>query len=449
MKKSSHNRIHVSLVVLLVFLMMGTVGVSAKQRNDRRSSDGPTTTSTNASSNASTVTKLSLCISPFQYRIKEGRAAPKSGSNQEVFNNPKIISEDIRVIESLFWAAELENMIEKTGRFASVSVLPDPTRSADLCLVGMIKESDGNSAEFYAELIDSNGKRRARKAFSYTTGEESYKRDANGVYDKDPYYPLLKEVRNWVVMSLPKERDCQKIQALTRLQYAHRLAPDVFGKDYIKKSGENGTYRVVSMPSSADPMYQAAMNTYTLETDFYDNFNQYYQDIHDQLDASYFQWRMNNKEAVLGYNRFRKKIGDQNTKAIFGTLLSVGAAIALDGEVSDGEIAGSVFVLLQSLKTDDYGNFLFDPSAMIPEFAEVVANSREYGAMANEYARQADEISQALVLNTAPMIIEAKGRTYVLEGKIEDKFSHMQELMKDYYAEEAGFGEDDDANSTN
>lgn len=199
----------------------------------------------------------------------------------------------IREIESLFLPFVLRQLLDESGRWGAVRVVPKADDAAELQVTGSIAHSDGESLAVTLAAVDARG--HEWLSGTYTTEghyEELFARFAEDL---------------GIVLDGFDERTLRGIVGLSLMRYAAALVPDAY--DAYFESLPDGTYRLLRLPAATDPMMARIERVRSVEYVMTDAMDEKYRELHDEVDAVYEIWR----EYRRWYTDFRAGEARRNT----------------------------------------------------------------------------------------------------------------------------------------
>ena len=145
-----------------------------------------------------------------------------------------------------------KNLLQSTGNWGAVRVIPRTTDAVDLTLNGRIIESDGERLVLEASVTDATGKLWFTK--QYTGLASKYVYSDLSAQNIDPFQSVYKDIANDMLsyretLSLA---DVNAIRQTAEIKFAQSFASDAF--DGYLAEQEDGHYKLVRLPADNDPV---------------------------------------------------------------------------------------------------------------------------------------------------------------------------------------------------
>jgi len=327
---------------------------------------------------------------------------------------------DVRRAEARYIPVKLMQVLQATGQWGAVRVVPTGSGTADLRLAGRIEESTGSTLVVRIHVQDSSGR------FWYS---ERYKADADpGAYQDedevsrirdDPFIHLYHEIAN-DLLARRRKLDPEEIADLRRiseLRFAADLAPDAFA-DYLDVD-RKGRYELVRLPAEGDPMLERVRNVRDRDYLFIDTVTEHFATFQAHMDQPYDSWRRYAYQEEEARREIRRKA---RKRKILGALGILGGVLIDPGgrvgsAAQDAAIIGGVMAVQSG-----------------------IAKSKE--ARIHEEALK--ELAQSFDAEVEPMLLEVEGQTLKLTGSVETQFRTWREILRTIFLEETGFPVDPD-----
>ncbi|MCY7296909.1 hypothetical protein [Alteromonas sp. a30] len=325
----------------------------------------------------------------------------------------------LRRSEAKRFAIKTKEALEKTKSFSAVSVVPNANTTADLFVLGTILQSDSETIELEAMVMDSSGEILGQKTFEHRVSKHFFRDQLNA--EKNPYGEVFQQIGDYVyslIISLPDAAK-NKIKETTLVRYAQYYSPEEFDKyinTSIKRKGGTQYYKheLVGTPAEQNKMLKRIETLKAQDQLFVDQL----QDNYDAFDAetltAYRTWQ---KETLPDAVARREAEEERNTKAAFGIGLAVMSAVLASNSSSNaGNIAtaagalGSAKLLIDSFKANED----------MKVHSEII-----------------DEQGQGLDLSLSPTVMEFNDKTVELTGTASEQYEQWKAHLKSIYDLEA------------
>ncbi|WP_169544083.1 hypothetical protein [Sneathiella aquimaris] len=352
-------------------------------------------------------TKLDVIIPVFDPGIPEDSA---------VLEEERIWPE-LRRAESVRFALQLKEELEKTGQFGAVRVTPNTEATGDIYVVGTIVESNGKDIEFDLSVYDITGEKWFSDTYDHEVSERFHDNIRNN--GKDPYQPAFEQAAKDLaeLLSNQKPADMAVLQSVTEMRFSANFSEEAFA-EHLKVDGNK--IELVSLPSDDDPMLKRTRAIRVRDQLYTDNLQSHYEEFNSKLSASYEIWQQQAlKEEIALEEAENKKIG----QAILGGLLLLGAiGLAAAGGNSGnsgrqnaafagGMIAGAGGALLigESFRTSEESKF---------------------------HKETLEELGKSIDQEVAPQVVEFEGKTKQITGDAAAQFAEWRAFLKEIFEQE-------------
>jgi len=288
----------------------------------------------------------------------------------------------VRQAESRYLPSFLKLILEESGSWGAVRLLPERDSGAELQISATIVSSNGTQLELALVAKDATGRIWADKTYTGTAVESvSLNQPLLGT---DPFLYLYQSITNdlaEVAVSLSIAQ-LNEIKSVALLQYASLLAPAVF-TPYLS-SGENGMISLVRLPADNDPFLLRVKQIREHEYVFIDVVDEQYESFFVTIKPVYDLWRRYRREQISS------EIDKINREVQQGNDLP----------------RGSYMSLLES-----YNNF-------------------RWARMQDQYL---DEISEGFTNEVLPTDINLEDSLYHLSGTLEEQYQEWKIILKELY----------------
>lgn len=382
----------------------------------------------------------------------------KQNKNVEVVYLHKV-PEPIRRVESYALAVMLQNKLESTGAFKSVSLRPGETNVQDLIVTGRITRSTGNNLCILFTVEDSAG-----KTWVTDFGLEGQYSPQNYQQKKsqDPYLELFERFSNRLLNHITTLNPdyFKRLARVTDMRYASSLSPTVFS-GYLG-TDNYGHYKLTGMPADNDPFWKFAMKCRDEEVRIVENdFGQFYTKSMAKVYPQYFDWRQEYGGSMIEYERLVVEIEKDNDSARLQmimdqlkttgmTMLAQLGVMGTTGRYKNVDIEEflittvaiqGISYLISGLAVDNSGNLYFDmdkPFADNPKYQEFKRKAAEKSKQAESYHSYMQKQSAAFSTAAEPITVRLFKEDVELKGTVEEKFSKLRDKMEAVYHQETG-----------
>ena len=268
---------------------------------------------------------------------------------------------ELRKAETVRVALKLQSIFEKTDLFSRVIVSADTSVSADLFLLRVIHESNGEDFKMSVELYDTTGDLwQKKKTFKHRTDEKWFATSSTA--ESDPFESVYYDVVQFVAKTVVKEgtrhakavakneeyiakgkenkvrmSDIDKLIMIRQLLFARALAPDLYSETVEKKKGK---WTLAYMPLTDDEEWERVQAVKAADDKFLDHSTVNYEMLTAEIDDPYSVWQ---HDAYPIARDARKAKSAATAKMVLGVLGALaGAAAASDGAASSATQSAGV-----------------------------------------------------------------------------------------------------------
>lgn len=333
------------------------------------------------------------------------------------------IMPDIRRAEAYFLAYQQKLVLEGTGNWGAVRVLPKFSNAVDLVLQGTILTSNGERLEVQALVTDATGRIWLDETYTALASRYSFGSTRPGPSDPsrsnrgslvDPYHGVFREIADDMLEAMLKLRDDQveRIKIAGELRFARDFSSEVFADSLEFR--RDGQVTIKRLPAQNDPMLGRVRAIREKEYLFIDTLDEYYADFTGEMSEPYHQWRRESFEEVYAQRELKKQ-------AL--TEMLVGAAM----------VAGGI-----AAQTGDSGATRAGGAVSITGGATLIKSALDKRASAKIHSEILAELGSSAGESITPHTIELENRTIALSGNVEAQYEVFREALRRLYFEEMG-----------
>ena len=327
----------------------------------------------------------------------------------------------MRRSEGRYIAFHLRSVLEETGHWGAVRVIPKGLETVDLTITGEIKQSTGKELVLEIEAHDSTGRRWLRKKFKQQADPYAY--DDQNAEEYDPYLVLYYRIANEVLAARDKLEDdeVRHVRDMSEVRFAADLAPEAYGGYFTVN--KKGRYTLVRLPADDDPMIDRVQMIRERDYMFIDTLNSYYASFWESMDQPYDDWREYSYEEQVALQKMRRKAW---VSGILGGLLAV-AGVAADVDSTAGRVARDAAIVAGGVLVKDG------------------IDKHQESKMHVEALR---ELAASFDAEIAPSLVDIEGQTLQLTGSAEAQYANWRRLLRLIFANETGLPVDINDSST-
>ncbi|MEX1035517.1 MAG: hypothetical protein WDZ54_06135 [Sneathiella sp.] len=324
---------------------------------------------------------------------------------------------ELRRAESVRFALNLKEELEKTGQFGAVRVAPNSEATGDLYVIGKILESNGKDVEIEVDVYDISGVHWYNEDYDHEVLERFHKTYRNK--GKDPYQPIFEKAAQDLVEHLSEADpvDIAALKSVTEMRFGANFSEEVF-IEYIRE--ENGRVDLISLPSEQDPMLTRIRAIRIRDQLFIDNLQDHYAEFNADMATSYALWQEQSLKEETALDEAQTKA---TTQAIVGGLLTVLAIGLAVGGANSGNPGRSTAALAGGVVAGVGGVTMISESFRTSKESEFHADTIE-------------ELGESIDSELAPQVVEFEGETKKITGNAAKQFAEWRAFLKEIYEKE-------------
>ena len=329
-----------------------------------------------------------------------------------------LIQPDIRRAEANFMPYFAKNLLQSTGNWGAVRVVPRPTHAVDVSVTGKIIHSNGESMEVELSVQDATGKQWFSRTYDALASKYAY--DEGIPQGIDPFQTIYK---NFADDLLEYRRNLTLDQVLTirataEMKFAQDFAPDAFS-DHI---GENskGEFELKRLPAEDDPMLTRVRKVREREYLFIDTLDEYYENFHREMYPAYQNWRRASYAEAIAYKELRA----QSRARTIGGVVAIAGGIAAMSESSNAYVQTSGLVSIMS------GAMLLKTAITKRDEAQI-------------HAEVLEEVGIAAEAEIMPHTIELENQSVRLQGNVDEQYDELRGILRKIYYADLGIPDPD------
>ncbi len=329
------------------------------------------------------------------------------------------ITPEVRRAEANYIAYFAKNLLQSTGNWGAVRVVPRATHAVDVALTGQIVHSDGERMILRAKVEDARGSVWFDKTYEALASKYAYG-DTIPV-GIDPFQTVYRSIADDMLAfrKTLTDADVRAIRTTAEMKFARDFSPEAFA-NYVAEL-EAGVFKVQRLPAPDDPNLERVRKVREREYLFIDTLDEYFEEFSSRMYPTYQNWRQATYSEAIAYREEREKA---RRRAIAG---AIGIAAGAAAQMSDTRLTrygGAVSVI--------------GGAALFGRALQDYADAKVHSEVLHELGTSAEaEIS--------PHTIELENRTLSLQGTVADQYEQLRQVLKRIYYEELGLAWPDDA----
>jgi len=325
----------------------------------------------------------------------------------------QLIMPEVRRAESQYIPFFAKNLLQSTGNWGAVRVVPRPTHAVDVMVNGKIIQSDGASMEIEVLVTDATGAVWIDRNYKALASKYSY--EESMPQHIDAFHAVYKNLADDMLayrQSLSAE-DVQRIRKTAELKFARDFSLEVFADHVVEV--QPGIFEISRLPAENDPMLARVRRVREREYLFIDTLDEHYANFHRQMYPAYQSWRRASYEQAIAYKELKAQA---KARAIGGTLAIVGGIAAIY-ESSDAYVDASGIV-------------------GIIAGATLITSAVQKRHEAEQQADRLRELGSAAEAELVPTTIELENQTLRLQGSVDEQYTELRRILRRVYFEDLG-----------
>ena len=322
------------------------------------------------------------------------------------------IAPELRRAEANFMPYVAKNLLQSTGNWGPVRVVPNATHAVDVVVSGAIVHSDGERMILDIDVHDARGVRWFATSYEALASKYAYQDTVpRGI---DPFQSIYRRLADDMLAHLKtlSPDEVRTIRTTAEMKFAADMSPDAFA-DYLVQS-DPGEFHIRRLPAENDPMLDRVRRVREREYIFIDTLDEYFDNFHARMYPAYQGWRSATYEGAIAYRNQREKV---RRKAIAG---AVGITAGLVGQ------------------TRDRGLTRYGGAVSVIGGATLAMDAIRDLDIAKGHANALRELGVSAEAEISPHTIELENRTYSLQGSVEEQYKELRRILRTLYYRELG-----------
>ena len=336
---------------------------------------------------------------------------PESFDEQNEFN----IQPEIRRAESNYMAYIAKNLLQSTGNWGAVRVVPRLSYAVDVTVSATILHSDGERLDLRVVASDARGQVWFDNV--YETLASKYAYDASMPRDIDPYQATYNKIANDLLrfrMALTDD-EILAIRTTAEMRFARDLATDAF-EDYVIET-TSGAFQIRRLPAPDDPMLSRVRMIREREYLFIDTLDEYFSSFANEMFNPYRNWRRATYSEAIAYREERNKA---RARLLAGTAGIVAGVAAQTSDNTVTQYGGTMGII---------GGAMMIKSGIA---------KRADAQLHIEVLRELGTSAEAEIM---PHTIELENESIALQGSVDEQYEELRRILRKIYRTEMGVGD--------
>lgn len=319
-----------------------------------------------------------------------------------------LIQPDIRRAEANYMPYFAKNLLQSTGNWGAVRVVPRPTHAVDVSVTGRILHSNGESMEVEIAVEDATGTQWFSKKYEALASKYAY--DDGIPPGIDPFQTIYKNFADDLLdyrKTLSTE-EIHLIRGTAEMKFAQDFAPDAFS-DHIGETAD-GEFELMRLPAEDDPMLGRVRKVREREYLFIDTLDEYYENFQREMYPAYQSWRKSTYQEAIAY----KELKAQSRARAIGGAVAIAGGIAAMSESSNAYVDTSGLVSIMS------GAMLLKTAISKRDEAQI-------------HAQVLEEVGVAAEAEIMPYTIELENQSVRLQGNVDEQYDELRGILRRIY----------------
>jgi hypothetical protein len=331
----------------------------------------------------------------------------------DVADDEDRIYPEVRRAEARFIPQTLAGVLQNSGAWGAVRVVPNDERITDLNISGTILHSDGESLQLQIVARDSRDYVWLDKKYEGRASRYAYDSKTRTTYD--PFQAVYHAIANDLVARFDELPSVSRreIRTVSELLFARSFSAEAF-EGYLDRT-RKGKRLIVRLPAEGDPMLERVRQLRERDHVFVDTLQSYYAGFSDDMYGPYQEWRRLSYQEVVAYQELKRE--SQRQLIAGGAAILAGIAASTSGGDRATRAAGNVAVI--------GGGYLLKAGL-------------ESRAEAQIHVQALEEVGQSLEAEITPQVIELEDRTVMISGSVEDQYAQWRDVLAEIYRNEIG-----------
>ena len=325
-----------------------------------------------------------------------------------------LVFPEVRYAESIYFANQLAKVLERSGAWGAVRVIPNDLVITDVFVKAIILHSDGEKMSLEVSVSDISGKIWFTKKYQKVAGKLAYDRKMKSSLG-DPFQNVFTQIANDMLMTRENltNKNVQDLRNISELKFAEKFSPDAFS-NYMT-TNKKGIVSLTSLPSENDTLLERVRKIRQRDYVYIDTMQDYYDSFSQQMHFAYQDYRTATYDSVVRSRQLDRQ-GNRRIVAGIGSILA-GIYGRTQAETRLASDAGAA--------TAAVGGF-------------ILKSGLEKKQQAASFDESIAEMGSSLESEIAPQVIALEDRTITLTGTVKAQYDQWQKLMEQIYIQERG-----------
>jgi hypothetical protein len=325
------------------------------------------------------------------------------------------LSMEIREAEARYMPVHLRGVMEKTGYWGAVRVVPADTEGAEVLVSGTIMDSDGAVLVLEITAIDARGHQWFKRSYRGEVEADAYEDQDE---HSDSFEPVYHAIANDLAQYRDKllDKEILTIRQTAEMRFAADMVAEAFAGHLSKDNKDQ--YNLVRLPADDDPSFQRVRVVRERDFQLIDTLNGHYDNFYREMNSPYLEWRKARSIEAAALREVKRKANTQKALGVAAILgaIAIEAMGGNDTRVSTGTmrdvmVIGGLYSIKKGIDTN---------------------------AQSTIHEAAIKELGESFSIEAKPLVVDVDGEIHELTGSAEAQYEQWRDLMRKIYASETG-----------
>ena len=325
------------------------------------------------------------------------------------------LSMEIREAEARYMPVHLRGVMEKTGYWGAVRVVPADTEGAEVLVSGTIMDSDGAALVLEITAIDARGHQWFKRSYRGEVEADAYEDQDE---HSDSFEPVYHAIANDLAQYRDKllDKEILTIRQTAEMRFAADMVAEAFAGHLSKDNKDQ--YNLVRLPADDDPSLQRVRVVRERDFQLIDTLNGHYDNFYREMNSPYLEWRKARSIEAAALREVKRKANTQKALGVAAILgaIAIEAMGGNDTRVSTGTmrdvmVIGGLYSIKKGIDTN---------------------------AQSTIHEAAIKELGESFSIEAKPLVVDVDGEIHELTGSAEAQYEQWRDLMRKIYASETG-----------
>jgi hypothetical protein len=362
---------------------------------------------------SSTIQPLNTPSKPFATEALLDVGIPPLNDGLDLTDEDDTVFPEVRYAETMYFSNQLAKVMEKSGAWGAVRVVPNNRVVMDLYVNGTIMQSDGETLDIEVQVHDTSGLEWMNRRYVHVAGKYSYDRRLKTM--GDPFQNLFTQIANDIleVREQLSDADAVELRRISELRFARDFSPEAFS-DHISED-RRGVLKIERLPAENDSILERVQRIRDREYLYVDTMQDYYDVFSQQMHLPYQEFRRASYDSVVKARQLNK----QGTRRI---IAGIGAIVA---GIYGRHSADSWYQRDAGIAVAASGGYILKQGL----------DKKQEAAQQTERLAEMGASLEAVI---APQVIALEDRSVTLTGTVDAQYEQWRELLQQIYQQERG-----------